>query len=216
MIARRAEEITPFIVMEVLERARELERQGVDVIHLEVGEPDFDVPLAVKEATRKALDRGLTHYTHSLGDLELREAICRHYEKTYGVFIKPEQVVVTSGTSPAMMLVFSSLLERGQEVVLSDPGYSCYPNFISFLGGVPVRVPVYEKDGFQPRAEAIRERIGDQTRAILINSPSNPTGNLLSEENMKAIAGLGPYIISDEIYHGLVYEGKEHSILEFT
>ncbi|MBP7069361.1 MAG: pyridoxal phosphate-dependent aminotransferase, partial [Methanothrix sp.] len=215
-IARRAEEITPFIVMEVLERARELERQGVDVIHLEVGEPDFDVPLAVKEATRKALDRGLTHYTHSLGDLELREAICRHYEKTYGVFIKPEQVVVTSGTSPAMMLVFSSLLERGQEVVLSDPGYSCYPNFISFLGGVPVRVPVYEKDGFQPRAEAIRERIRDQTRAILINSPSNPTGNLLSEENMKAIAGLGPYIISDEIYHGLVYEGKEHSILEFT
>lgn len=216
MIARRAEEITPFIVMEVLERARELERQGVDVIHLEVGEPDFDVPLAVKEATRKALDRGLTHYTHSLGDLELREAICRHYEKTYGVFIKPEQVVVTSGTSPAMMLVFSVLLERGQEVVLSDPGYSCYPNFISFLGGVPVRVPVYEKDGFQPRAEAIRERIGDQTRAILINSPSNPTGNLLSGENMKAIAGLGPYIISDEIYHGLVYEGKEHSILEFT
>lgn len=216
MIARRAEEITPFIVMEVLERARELERQGVDVIHLEVGEPDFDVPLAVKEATRKALDRGLTHYTHSLGDLELREAICRHYEKTYGVFIKPEQVVVTSGTSPAMMLVFSVLLERGQEVVLSDPGYSCYPNFISFLGGVPARVPVYEKDGFQLRAEAIRERIGDQTRAILINSPSNPTGNLLSEENMKAIAGLGPYIISDEIYHGLVYEGKEHSILEFT
>ena len=216
MIARRAEEIAPFIVMEVLERARELERQGVDVIHLEVGEPDFDVPLAVKEATRKALDRGLTHYTHSLGDLELREAICRHYEKTYGVFIKPEQVVVTSGTSPAMMLVFSVLLERGQEVVLSDPGYSCYPNFISFLGGVPVRVPVYEKDGFQPRAEAIRERIRDQTRAILINSPSNPTGNLLSEENMKAIAGLGPYIISDEIYHGLVYEGKEHSILEFT
>jgi len=216
LIARRAEEIAPFIVMEVLERARELERQGVDVIHLEVGEPDFDVPLAVKEATRKALDRGLTHYTHSLGDLELREAICRHYEKTYGVFIKPEQVVVTSGTSPAMMLVFSVLLERGQEVVLSDPGYSCYPNFISFLGGVPARVPVYEKDGFQPRAEAIRERIRDQTRAILINSPSNPTGNLLSEENMKAIAGLGPYIISDEIYHGLVYEGKEHSILEFT
>jgi len=216
LIARRAEEITPFIVMEVLERARELERQGVDVVHLEVGEPDFDVPLAVKEATRKALDRGLTHYTHSLGDLELREAICRHYEKTYGVFIKHEQVVVTSGTSPAMMLVFSVLLERGQEVVLSDPGYSCYPNFISFLGGVPARVPVYEKDGFQLRAEAIRERIGDQTRAILINSPSNPTGNLLSGENMKAIAGLGPYIISDEIYHGLVYEGKEHSILEFT
>ena len=216
LIARRAEEITPFIVMEVLERARELEREGVDVIHLEVGEPDFDVPPAVKGATLKALDQGLTHYTHSLGDLELREAICRHYEKTYSVFIKPEQVVVTSGTSPAMMLVFSALLERGQEVILSDPGYSCYPNFIRFLGGVPARLPVYEKDGFQLKAEAIRERIGDKTRAILINSPSNPTGNLLPEEGMKAIAGLGPYIISDEIYHGLVYEGKEHSIMEFT
>ncbi len=216
MIARRAEEIAPFIVMEVLERARELERQGVDVIHLEVGEPDFDVPPAVREATRKALDQGLTHYTHSLGDLELREAICQHYENSYGVSIKPEQVVVTSGTSPAMMLVFSALLERGQEVILSDPGYSCYPNFIRFLGGVPARLPVYEEDGFQMRAEAIAERIGDGTRAILINSPSNPTGNLLPEEGMRAIAGLGPYIISDEIYHGLVYEGKEHSILEYT
>ena len=216
MIARRAEEIAPFIVMEVLERARELERQGVDVIHLEVGEPDFDVPPAVRAATRKALDQGLTHYTHSLGDLELREAICEHYENRYGVPVKPEQVVVTSGTSPAMMLVFSALLEWGQEVILSDPGYSCYPNFIRFLGGVPARLPVYEKDGFQLRAEAIRERIGDKTRAILINSPSNPTGNLLPEEGMRAIAGLGPYVISDEIYHGLVYEGKEHSMLEYT
>ena len=216
MIARRAEEIAPFIVMEVLERARELERQGVDVIHLEVGEPDFDVPPAVKEAARKALDQGLTHYTHSLGDIELREAICEHYDETYGVSVKPEQVVVTSGTSPAMMLVFSALLERGQEVILSDPGYSCYPNFIRFLGGVPARLPVYEEDGFQLRAEAIAERVGEMTRAILINSPSNPTGNLLTEGGMRAIAGLGSYVISDEIYHGLVYEGKEHSILEFT
>lgn len=216
MIARRAEEIAPFIVMDVLERARELEREGADVIHLEVGEPDFDIPSAVKEAVRRALDQGRTHYTHSLGDIELREAICEHYDETYGISVKPEQVVVTSGTSPAMMLVFSALLESGEEVILSDPGYSCYPNFISFLGGVPARLPVYEKDGFQLRPEAIRERIGEKTRAILINSPSNPTGNLLSEEGMKAIARLGPYIISDEIYHGLVYEGKEHSILEFT
>jgi len=216
MIARRAEDIAPFIVMEVMERAREMERGGVDVIHLEVGEPDFDIPPAVKNATCQALEQGLTHYTHSLGDLELREAICRHYFDTYGVSVKPEQVAVTSGTSPAMMLVFAVLLETGQEVILSDPGYACYPNFINFLGGVPVRVNVFEKDGFQLRPEAIREKINEKTRAILINSPSNPTGNQLSKSTMKAIAECTPCIISDEIYHGLVYEGQEHSILEFS
>ncbi len=216
MISKRAESITPFIVMEVLERARELESQGIDIIHLEVGEPDFDMPVAVKEATRAALDEGLTHYTHSLGDPGLREAIAQHYHSTYGVSVKPDQVVVTSGTSPAMMLVFAALLECGQEVILSDPAYACYPNFISFLGGVPVRVPVYEKDGFEFAPVAIQARISGNTRAILINSPSNPTGNLLSESTMRDIARFMPYIISDEIYHGLVYEGLEHSILEFT
>ena len=216
MIAKRAEEISPFIVMEVLEKAREMERRGINVIHLEVGEPDFDIPPAVKEATCRALDEGLTHYTHSLGDLELRQAICDQYQKTYDAPVNPDQVVVTSGTSPAMMLVFAALLEQGDEVIVSDPGYACYPNFIRFLGGVPAAVHVYEEDGFQYRPEAISERITEKTKAILINSPSNPTGNLLSEKTMRSISELSPYIISDEIYHGLVYEGREHSILEFT
>lgn len=216
MIARRAEEIAPFIVMEVLERAREMERQGIDVVHLEVGEPDFDIPASVKAAVCAALDEGQTHYTHSQGDIALRETICEHYLNSYGVSITPDQVVVTSGTSPAMMLVFSALLEPGDEVIISDPGYACYPNFISFLGGVPVRIPVYEKDGFQYSPDAIEERIATNTRALIINSPSNPTGNMLSDSAMRSIARLSPYIVSDEIYHGLVYEGKEHSILEYT
>jgi len=216
MIARRAEEIAPFIVMEVLEKAREMEWRGIDIIHLEVGEPDFDIPAAVKAATCKALVDGLTHYTHSLGDMELREAICRHYLDAYGVSVKPEQIVVTSGTSPALMLVFAALLERGQEVIISDPGYACYPNIIKFLGGVPARVPVYEKEGFQLQPEAIQKKISRKTKAILINSPSNPTGCLLSENAMRSIAECSPYIVSDEIYHGLVYEGQEHSILEFS
>ena len=216
MIARRAEDLSAFMVMEVLERAREMERQGENIIHLEVGEPDFDVPSAVKKATYRALEEGATHYTHSLGDMELREAISDHYLDAYGVVVRPEQVVVTSGTSPAMMLAFAVLLERGEEVIVSDPAYACYPNFIKFLGGVPARVPVYEQNGFQYRVSAIEERINQKTRAILINSPSNPTGCLISPADMKAIAGLSPYIISDEIYHGLVYEGQEHSILEFT
>jgi len=216
LTAKRAEEIAPFIVMEVLERAREMERQGIDVVHLEVGEPDFDIPASVKAAVCAALDEGQTHYTHSQGDIALRETICEHYLNSYGVSITPDQVVVTSGTSPAMMLVFSALLEPGNEVIISDPGYACYPNFISFLGGVPVRIPVYEKDGFQYSPDAIEERIATNTRALIINSPSNPTGNMLSDSAMRSIARLSPYIVSDEIYHGLVYEGKEHSILEYT
>jgi aspartate/methionine/tyrosine aminotransferase len=216
MIAKRAEEITPFLVMDVLERARAMEHEGIDVIHLEVGEPDFDTPQCVKDASSKALEEGHTHYTHSLGNLELREAICRYYSKTYNVSVHPDQIVITLGTSPAMLLIFAALLEKGDQVILSDPHYACYPNFIRFVQGIPVAVPVYEEDGFQYRPEAIKERITARTKAILINSPSNPTGNLLSESRMKAIAELLPCIISDEIYHGLVYEGKEHSILEFT
>jgi aspartate/methionine/tyrosine aminotransferase len=216
MIAKRAEVIKPFIVMDVLERAHAMECAGIHIIHLEVGEPDFDTPQCVKEAASKALEEGHTHYTHSLGDLKLREAICKHYLERYSVAMHPDQMVITSGTSPAMFLLFSALLEKGDEVIISDPHYACYPNFIQFVEGVPVNVPVYEEDGFQYRIEAIQEKITKKTKAIFINSPSNPTGNLLSESRMRAIAEFSPYIISDEIYHGLVYEGQEHSILEFT
>jgi len=216
VIAKRTEEISPFIVMDVLERACEMEGQGIPIIHLEVGEPDFDTPPCVKEAACKALDEGHTHYTHSLGILELREAICEYYHDTYGVSIDPDQIVISSGTSPAMFVMFSALIEKGDQVIISDPHYACYPNFIKFLEGEPVTVPVYEEDGFQYRPEAIEEKITEKTKAIFINSPSNPTGTLLSESRMKKIADFGPYIISDEIYHGLVYEGKEHSVLEYT
>jgi aspartate/methionine/tyrosine aminotransferase len=125
-------------------------------------------------------------------------------------------VVITPGTSPAMFLLFAALLEPGDEVIISDPHYACYPNFIKFVQGRVVTVPVYEEDGFQYRPEAIREKITDRTKAIFVNSPSNPTGNLLSTERMQAISELGPAVVSDEIYHGLVYEGREKSILEFT
>jgi aspartate/methionine/tyrosine aminotransferase len=216
MISRRAEEMTPFLVMDVLERAHAMERQGIDVVHLEVGEPDFDIPGPVREAVAAALAEGHTHYTHSLGDFELREAISEHYADRYGVSVDPERIVVSSGTSPAMMLVFSLLLEAGDEVIISDPGYACYPNFIRFAGGVPVPVPICEEDGFQLSAEMVARRITSRTRALVINSPSNPTGTVLSGERMEEIAQLGVRVISDEIYHGLVYVGRERSILEFT
>ncbi len=216
MISERTQKIKPFIVMDVLEKAHSMERAGIDVVHLEVGEPDFDTPQCIKEAAIRAVENGQTHYTHSLGLIELREAICHYYKQRYGVVFEPDQVIVTSGTSPAMFMLFAALLESGDKVIISDPHYACYPNFVSFVGGQPVTVPVYEDDGFQFRPEIIEQKLDAKTKAVLINSPSNPTGNLLSKERMEAISNLSPYVISDEIYHGLVYEGEEHSILEYT
>ncbi len=216
MISDKAQNISPFIVMEVLEKASILEKEGKNIIHLEVGEPDFDVPSCVLKASEIAMNQGKTHYTHSLGDPELRQEICNNYFKNYGVVISPDQVIVTSGTSPAILMVLLALCNPGDEIILSDPGYACYPNFISLSGAKMVKVPVFEKDGFQYRPENICNAITEKTKAILINSPMNPTGNLLSPETLLEIAKFSPYIISDEIYHGLVYEGKAHSILEYT
>ena len=217
MVTKRASEIPPFIVMDILEKAQEMERGGKDIIHMEVGEPDFDTPECIKEACYKAIRDGKTHYAHSLGLIELREAICEHYFTKYGVDISPDQIIVTSGTSPAMFLLFSALIEKGDEIIISDPHYACYPNYISFFEGVPARVNVFEENGFQYTSEGIREKITPRTKGIMINSPSNPTGNLLSPEMMSEITSQGIPVISDEIYHGLAYEeNQEHSILEFT
>ena len=216
MIVQKAKAIKPFIVMEVLEKAAEMEKEGINVIHLEVGEPDFDVPACVSDAVGNAFAEGRTHYTHSLGDPELREEISKRYRTKYGVTVSPEQIIVTSGSSPAILLTLGILCDVGDEVIISDPGYACYQNFIRFLNAKPVKVPVYEEDGFQYRPAEIEKRITERTKAIMINSPMNPTGNLLSEEVMRELVHFNVPIISDEIYHGLVYEGRAHSILEYT
>jgi len=216
MISKKAQDISPFIVMDVLEKAQEFERMGERVIHMEVGEPDFDTPECIKEACLRAIREGKTHYTHSLGLVELREAIAGDYWKKYRVKISPEQILVASGTSPVLLLLFSALLEPGDEIILSNPYYPCYPNIIQFADGSPVYVNVMEKEGFQYLPEMIEEKLNSRVKGIVINSPSNPTGNVMGRERMSKIAGLGTHIISDEIYHGLVYEGQAHSILEFT
>jgi aspartate/methionine/tyrosine aminotransferase len=216
MISKKAQDISPFIVMDVLEKAQEFERMGERVIHMEVGEPDFDTPECIKEACLRAIREGKTHYTHSLGLVELREAIAGDYWKKYRVKLSPEQILVASGTSPVLLLLFSALLEPGDEIILSNPYYPCYPNIIQFADGSPVYVNVMEKEGFQYLPEMIEEKLNSRVKGIVINSPSNPTGNVMGRERMSKIAGLGTHIISDEIYHGLVYEGQAHSILEFT
>lgn len=215
-LPQRARDISPFIVMEVLEKAQEMESRGIDVIHLEVGEPDFDVPESVKIASNVAMRTGYTHYTHSLGDPQLRKVISLKYLNTYGVSVDPARIVITSGSSPAIHLALSVIVEVGQEVIIPDPGYACYPNFIRHLQGKPVPINCTEDSGFQYDPVEVNKAINRNTAAIFINSPSNPTGHLTPPENMQALADLGHWIISDEIYHGLVYEGKEHSILEYT
>jgi len=216
MISKRVQDIQPFIVMEVLEKATEMEKRGIKVIHLEVGEPDFNVPNCVSTAVQQAFSESRTHYTHSLGDPELRLELAKKYKKEYNVEISPEQIIVTSGSSPAILLALGVLCEQNDEIIISDPGYACYPNFIKFIGAKPIRVPVFEDDGFQYRPEKIRERITEKTKAIMINSPMNPTGNLLSADVMKELVNFSTPIISDEIYHGLVYKNRAHSIFEFT
>jgi len=215
-IARRAEEVTPFLAMEVMERAKELEAEGREVIYLCLGEPDFPTPEPVVSAAIKALHDGQTTYTHSLGRIELRRAIAEYYRRRYRVDVAAEQVIVSSGTSPLMLLLFATLLDEGDEVILPDPSYACYPNFIRFVDGLPVFMRTRPEDGFQPKAAEVERMINDRTRALLINSPSNPTGSVLSVDDLEALANLPIPMISDEIYHGLTYEGEEHSILEFT
>jgi len=216
MISRRAKDFSPFIVMDVLDEAKSMEKSGDDIIHLEVGEPDFDTPRVIKEEGYRALRNGITHYTHSMGIIELRETISEHYYKKYGVDVSPEQIIVTNGTSPAMLLVFGALLDPGDEVILSNPYYSCYPNFIRFVEGIPVFADIFEEEGFQYDADEFRKKLSKKTKGIVVNSPANPTGAVLKKKVLEELANLPVFVISDEIYHGLIYEGEEHSMLEFT
>lgn len=215
-VSKKAEQVKSFIVFDIFEKAVEMIHRGERPIMLAVGEPDFSTPKAIVDAAEKALRSGKTRYVHSLGLKQLREAIADKYYRNYKVEVDPSNIIVTAGTSPAMNLLFSAILEPGEEVILPNPYYPCYPNFIQYAGGKVVLVDVMEEEGFQYRPEDVAEKISDKTAAVMINSPGNPTGTLMPQETMREIADMGVTIISDEIYHGLVYEGRERSILEFT
>ena len=208
--------MTSFIVMDVLERANELQREGIDVIHLEVGEPDFDMPECIAKAAIEAHENGTTHYTHSLGDPLLRLAISEFYLSEYGVTVDPDCILVTSGSSPAILMTLILLCNAGDEVIMSNPGYPCYRNFALACQAEPVTVSLRAESDFQYDINEIKHKITNKTRAIFVNSPMNPTGTLVSDSVFEELAQLDIPVISDEIYHGLVYKGKARSILEFT
>lgn len=207
--------------MDVVARAKELEAEGKCIIRLEIGDPDFPTPDVITRAAETAMQEGSTHYTQSLGLPDLREAISSHYETNYpGARVDSDDIVVTQGTSPAMLLLFGALLDPGDEVIMPDPCYPAYPNYVRFLGGVPKLVRVRAKDGFRYRPDELMAAIGPRTKAIMVTSPSNPTGAVQSADDLRMLADIaettGVHIASDEIYHGLTFCGEEHSILQYT
>jgi aspartate/methionine/tyrosine aminotransferase len=207
--AERVSCLEPFLAMEVMERAVEMEAAGIDVVHFELGEPDFAAPEAAVEACKRALSEGETKYTDSRGLLKLREAIASDCLQRFGASVDPGHVIVTSGTSPAMLLAFSLLVGPGDEVIYATPHYPCYPNFVRYCGGVPVEVACRAEDGFALDVEAVRSAVGARTKAIVLSSPANPTGAIQCRETMEALAGLGVPLVSDEIYDGLVYDDAQ-------
>ncbi len=215
--APRALAIEPFLAMEVMERAFAMEREGARVVHLEVGEPDFPPPPAAVEACVRALRAGETRYTDSRGLVELREAVAQDHRRRFGTSVAPERVLVTSGTSAAMLLVFALLVEPGDEVIVGTPHYPCYPNFVRTCGGTAVLVPTRPEEGYRLDPDAVRRALSPRTRAIVVSSPANPTGAIQSAETLRTLAELGPPLVSDEIYDGLVYDGaRVTSALELS
>jgi aspartate/methionine/tyrosine aminotransferase len=217
-LAQRMSAIEPFHVMELLARARALEAEGRSIIHMEIGEPDFPTPRPICEAGMRALDKGDLYYTPALGLPALRTAVSKYYATRYGVDVPSERIVITSGSSAALLLALGVLVDPGSEVLLSDPGYPANRHFVRMLNGEPVSVPVGADSNYQMTPELLEHRWSDRTVAALVATPSNPTGTaipLAHIERMASYAGQrGGVLLVDEIYHGLVYEGETKTALE--
>src|SRR6185437_15367011 len=186
--ARRAAEIAPFEVMDVLSRAQALERAGRHVVHMEIGEPDFTAPAAVVEAGVRALREGRTAYTATLGLRELRESIAQHYASRFGAAVPPERVVVSAGASGGLLTVAALYFEAGDEVLVPDPGYPGYRHFVRAFEGVARALPVGAAENFQPTLDMVRAAWGARTKGLLLGSPSNPTGTLIDGAELHRIA----------------------------
>jgi len=218
-VAERMGRLGTETAFEVLARARALERQGKRIVHLEIGEPDFDTPVHIREAAKRALDAGATHYGPSAGLPELREAIAKHIAETRGISVTSDEVVVTPGAKPIMFFVIMALVNRGDEVVYPNPGFPIYESVINFVGGVPVPIPLREETGFGLDLDQLVARVSRKTRLIIVNSPENPTGGVLAPEEIGRIAEIANQyqipVLSDEIYRRFLYEGEFASIARF-
>jgi len=219
-IAQRMQHIQPFYVMDLLARARDLEAQGRSIVHMEIGEPDFVTPTPIIEAGHRALSAGHTHYTPALGLPALRQKIADAYHSGHGVGVEASRVLVTPGASGALQLVMSVLINPGDAVLMADPGYPCNRHFVRLVEGEPISVPVGSDTGYQLNADLVAAAWTPQTRAVLVASPSNPTGTLLSANALREIHQVvkarGGVLIVDEIYQGLVYGSESCSALSIA
>jgi aspartate/methionine/tyrosine aminotransferase len=208
-VARRMAGIEPFHVMSILARARALEAEGRDIVHLEIGEPDFPTPPPIIAAGQQALAEGRTKYTQAIGLPALREAIASYYAQRYGVTVAAERIVVTPGASGALQLVLGTLVNPGEQVLLPDPAYPCNRHMVRLFNGAPVSLPTRGTAGFQLSCQQVAEAWGAQTRALMLATPANPTGICLSQDELAAhyanVRRLGGALIVDEIYQGLEY-----------
>ena len=204
---------------EVLVKARALEAQGHDVIHLEIGEPDFDTPHHIVEAGKKALDDGYTHYGPSVGLPELREAIAEEVSSTRGISVNPDQVIVTPGAKPIMFYTILALAAEGDEVIYPNPGFPIYESVIKFAGAKPVPVPLTEDRNFSLDVDYLKSLITDRTRLLIVNSPQNPTGGAIPKADLEAIAEIAVKhripVLTDEVYSRMLYEGEFHSLTAY-
>ena len=219
IFAKRMETLGTETAFEVLAKAKALEKQGKNVIHLEIGEPDFDTPQNIKDAAVKALNAGYTHYVPSAGIPELREAIAEHIVATRKIPVSPEEVVVTPGAKPIMFFGILACVNPGEEVLYPNPGFPIYESVINFVGAKAVPVPLLEKNDFSIDHEYVKEKITKKTKMIILNSPENPTGGVLTKEDLKVIVDcIGDrddvLVLSDEIYDR-IYDGKHESIASF-
>jgi aspartate aminotransferase len=216
-VASRMSRLGTESAFEVLARARALERQGHRIIHLEIGEPDFDTPEHIKTAAKQALDAGATHYGPSAGLPELREAIAKHIGETRGVPVSADEVVVTPGAKPIMFFIIMALVGEGDEAIYPNPGFPIYESVIRFVGGMPVPIPLREETGFGFDMAELERRVSPRTKLIIINSPENPTGGVLEPAQIERIAAIAAArripVLADEIYRQFLYDGEFQSIM---
>lgn len=218
--SQRVTSIETFHVMDLLQYAKKLESKGMDIIHMEVGEPDFPTAKPIANAAKAAIEQDLTHYTPAAGIPELREAISQWYASQYGLDIPPERIIITTGASSALLMVFSSIVDAGQNIIMADPSYPCNRQFLRFLDADAQLIAVDSEQNFQLSPRQIKLNWNERTAGVLLASPSNPTGTLVSPDVLNDISqqvnNLGGRLVVDEIYHGLIYNDNAHSILEFS
>lgn len=213
-LSQRVKQLSPSSTLAITAKANELKKQGLDVVGLGAGEPDFNTPQHIIDAAITAMQEGKTKYTATSGIIELKEAICEKLKKDNGLTYKPSQILVTNGAKHALYNVFQAILEPGDEVIIPIPYWVSYPEQVLLAGGVPVYVEGKEENEFKVTPQQLESVITDKTQAVIINSPSNPTGSIYSREELSAIAEVcikhGVMMVSDEIYEKLIYDGYEH------